>query len=150
MWVKQTWKQINDSAFLKSPNLIIIRYFSSFEILLKHYIQIINSFLAMEWWIGLFGWIECALLCLRSWWMSCDRYYFPPIVAFKLSFNLYRIWNFILDKFRFAGQNIARRGNTKGYENTNTAIKKMVSDWFTEYKDASMKFINSYHNHPQG
>lgn len=55
-----------------------------------------------------------------------------------------------LDKYRWAGQNIARRGNTKGYENTNTAIKKMINDWFVEYKDANMSFINSYHNHPLG
>lgn len=50
------------------------------------------------------------------------------------------------DKYRWAGQNIARRGNTKGYEKTTVAIKNMITDWFTEYKDADMSYINSYRN----
>lgn len=65
---------------------------------------------------------------------------------FKLMKNLFSS----SDKYRWAGQNIARRGNTKGYENTKTAIKNMVMDWFIEYKDANQTFINSYHNHPLG
>lgn len=52
----------------------------------------------------------------------------------------------IPDKYRWAGQNIARRGNTKGYEKTTVAIKNMITDWFTEYKDADMSYINSYRN----
>lgn len=54
------------------------------------------------------------------------------------------------NKYHWAGQNIARRGNTKGYEKTTNAIKNMVSGWFNEYKDANMNYINSYHNHVFG
>lgn len=72
----------------------------------------------------------------------------------EISSNVYRKNDrnniYTIDKYRWAGQNIARRGNTKGYENTNTSIKKMINDWFAEYKDANMSFINSYHNHPLG
>lgn len=63
--------------------------------------------------------------------------------------NLSSNWK-ISEKFPWAGQNIARRGNTKGYENTKSAIKHMINDWFIEYKDANMGIINSYHNHPLG
>lgn len=56
----------------------------------------------------------------------------------------------IPEKHRYAGQNIARRGNTAGYEEPDFAMKSMMSDWFTEYKEADMKFINSYHRPNQG
>lgn len=55
-----------------------------------------------------------------------------------------------LVKYPYAGQNIARRGNTRGYEKTKSSILKMISAWFIEYKDADMSYIKSYHNHKQG
>lgn len=54
------------------------------------------------------------------------------------------------NKYHWAGQNIARRGNTKGYEKISNAIKNMISGWFDEYKDANMNYINSYHSHMFG
>lgn len=55
-----------------------------------------------------------------------------------------------LEKFPYAGQNIARRGNTNGYEITETAIQQMVTNWFLEYKDADMNYIKAYQNHKHG
>lgn len=56
----------------------------------------------------------------------------------------------LLEKFPYAGQNIARRGNTKGYEKLKTSVLKMVTAWFIEHKDADMSYIKSYHNHKYG
>lgn len=66
------------------------------------------------------------------------------ILTISLSFRT------ILEKFPYAGQNIARRGNTKGYEKLKTSVLKMVTAWFIEYKDADMSYIKSYHNHKYG
>lgn len=54
------------------------------------------------------------------------------------------------EKFTWAGQNIARRGNTKGYEKLSISIKYMITDWFNEYQDANMGYIDSYQNHISG
>lgn len=50
-----------------------------------------------------------------------------------------------LEKFPYAGQNIARRGTTDDYENPDAAIAEMMIDWFTEYKNADMSYIKSFH-----
>lgn len=60
------------------------------------------------------------------------------------------IRNVSVEKFPYAGQNIARRGNTRGYEKTKSSIQKMITNWFLEYKDADMSYIKSYHNHKHG
>lgn len=52
--------------------------------------------------------------------------------------------------FPYAGQNIAWRGNTRGYEKTKDAIEKMIRTWFTEYEDADMSYIDVYRHHEQG
>lgn len=52
--------------------------------------------------------------------------------------------------FPYAGQNIARRGNSRDYEKTKDSIEQMVNSWFTEYKDGDMSYINGYRHHDQG
>lgn len=54
------------------------------------------------------------------------------------------------DKFPYAGQNLARRGNSQDYEVTASALKFMITDWFLEYKDANMSYIQRFRNHEQG
>lgn len=53
-------------------------------------------------------------------------------------------------KFKYAGQNIARRGNSLEYENTDKAIERMVLDWFNEYPDANMSYIDAFRLHDEG
>lgn len=54
------------------------------------------------------------------------------------------------EQFKYAGQNIARRGNTRDYENTDDAIEYMVMDWFNEYPDANMSYIDAFRLHDEG
>lgn len=54
------------------------------------------------------------------------------------------------DKFPYAGQNLARRGNTLDYEETASAIKFMITDWFLEYKDANMSYIERFRDTETG
>lgn len=53
-------------------------------------------------------------------------------------------------EFPYAGQNIARRGNSRDYENTKDSIERMINSWFTEYEDADMSYILSYRQHDEG
>lgn len=57
---------------------------------------------------------------------------------------------FVSEKFKFAGQNLARRGNTLQYENVPEAIARMIYGWFDEYQDANMDYISAYRNHDKG
>lgn len=57
----------------------------------------------------------------------------------------------VLDKFRYAGQNIARRGiSASYYEPTMHAVTTIIMEWFLEHKNADMTYINSFHKHPTG
>lgn len=56
----------------------------------------------------------------------------------------------ISEKFKFAGQNLARRGNTLQYENIPEAIARMIYGWFDEYQDANMDYILAYKDHEEG
>lgn len=57
---------------------------------------------------------------------------------------------FCTEKHPFSGQNIAERGFTSKYEDPNTSVREMISDWFAEHADADMSHINAYHNHVSG
>lgn len=51
------------------------------------------------------------------------------------------------DQYPWAGQNIAYRGNTGGYEDPNLSIQQMIDSWFSEYKSANMNNIHAYPVH---
>lgn len=52
------------------------------------------------------------------------------------------------EDYKYAGQNIALIGVTGGYFPTEEAIQKVHDAWFNEYKDASMKEIESFPKNP--
>lgn len=69
-----------------------------------------------------------------------------------LSFILFTFIEFLIfsncaDQYPWAGQNIAYRGNTGGYEDPNLSIQHMVDSWFLEYKSANMNYIHAYPVH---
>lgn len=72
-----------------------------------------------------------------------------PTKATKITTQIRKIRLFA-DKFKYAGQNIARRGNTRDYEDSKDAIEHMVMDWFNEYADANMSYINAFRVHDDG
>lgn len=56
-----------------------------------------------------------------------------------------------LAKYRNAGQNIARRGiSASYYEPTMHAATTIIMDWFLQYRNADMSYIESFHKHPGG
>lgn len=67
-----------------------------------------------------------------------------------LVIKFYFLFERYSEKYPYAGQNIARRGNTRDYEKLKPSILKMIKAWFIEYKDADMSYIKSYHNHKHG
>lgn len=56
----------------------------------------------------------------------------------------------IAAEFPYAGQNIARRGNTRDYEKVPEAVERMTNAWFGEYVDADMSYIDAYRHHDEG
>lgn len=68
---------------------------------------------------------------------------FPFLLCTKFDFKF-------LAEFRYAGQNIAWRGNTAEYEKLQDSIREMIKTWFVEYKDADMSYIHAYRDHDQG
>lgn len=91
--------------------------------------------------IGSFGWIECATMCLWSWqmprheWVSGDTMNFIFIDHLLL---------FCAEKYPQAGQNIAKRGSTAGFDDANKAASKMIYKWFSEYEDTDHSTIKAY------
>lgn len=55
-----------------------------------------------------------------------------------------------LEKYPYAGQNLARRYNNIDYEDKDIAIEEMITKWFGENKDADMSYIKSYRNQKKG
>lgn len=71
-------------------------------------------------------------------------------LIFFFFFKLCQIICKLLEKYKYAGQNLGQMKSTKKFASAEDAIKTVTDGWVGEQNDADMSYIEKYRHHDSG